>query len=1338
MFANSTRRHLNDLLAERLALGRLRGNSLLALLFVAFSACGGTGSGCGGCASTPLPAGGLPVDQTIEGGAQVRVTQSGFGKISTLIEDTLASSLGGGICVGNFSTGDPQDTFGTGATACTNQDGTCNPGCNVGIDVTNLVVTPNGNDLNVQVNLNVATTVPLHYQIVGIGGSCNMSVSANNLSLNADITPSIDDTTGELKLDLTNINSLSLNLSFDNCGLVSGLLSIITDVLDFLDNFLNSAIINLFTPTLDNLVQSFLPNPLGIEGSINIGAMVASVSPDTKATLETRLVPGGYVNIVNNGLSLGMITGFNSDQDPTTRDQAHESEPVFCVPPIPDPNFAAAPFSLPTSSRNTFTLLPAGAFNGAPDTANSDLAFGISHTTLNLLGHHLINSGELCLGIGPRTLPQLNVGMLSLLVPSLGELTADDTNNPLQLVIRPQQDVTFDIGDGTSASPSLTMHITNLEVDFYAFLYERYTRAFTLSLTLNVGINLTVAQDPGQPATLTPMLSGIDAADIQMVALNTEFVRETPATLEARLPTIFSLLAPLITSGIPAITVPSFAGFQLTGINFAKVTTSQDDFLALTAGLAASPTMTRAVPHNDKMRALIDDRDESVAAAPSHSTARAQLKSISVPAPSIINASLDAKKGAMPTVTIDVENRDEQNRVIEWSWNINGGMWRTFSDASPLVIADPAFVWQGKYTIELKSRVKGDPRTTSSQITSIPVIIDSVAPSILANQASVVGDVLHVPARDIVSSDTDLQWAYGKPGDTQPSTPWTRSDAISTSVTTGLTVNGQLGVFVKDEAGNVAYSLVVPVVGAVTTPDTGGCSSTTAPNGGTLIVILLSGAMLMFGTRRRRASLVMASKKMSRGAVIVTAWLGLSVVVSMFPACDCGNKASGKACEVAADCAAMCMPGQIASCMDGACSCTDDVPAGKIGPYSDIATSTGGSSWVSAYAETYGDLVVAQVSAAGRIVDTDWEWVDGVPAVTPEVAGSMIRGGITDTGPDVGMYTSIAVQQDGTPMVTYYDRDSGSLKFAAKVAGTWQTHVIDAGDGAAGAPGDTMVGMFTSLSLRSDDGRPGVAYLANVTSNGVTTAEVRFAAAQVAKPASAADWTTFTVESVALPPADPNSPDPFPLPGGLGLFVNVTRGPDNAPVVVYYDRTNGNLHLAQFDANAGTFGTPTIIAGGASVDAGWSPSVKVGSDGVVHVAYVDATANDLNFYSSDTNTSIVLDSGYRIVGTTVDGFPKPEFHFVGANATLLTLPNGPAVVYQDATDQSLLLIEFGNGTWQPPITVASGATTPYVGSFGFFAAGDIDGTNVVISNWVIDQAQSDNWVEVFYQPYIIQ
>jgi hypothetical protein len=73
----------------------IRLNIVVSLLFVLLlGACGGLG-GCGGCGGGPLPAGGVPVSQTVEGGAQNRITPSGFTKLKSIVPALVRSLRSG-------------------------------------------------------------------------------------------------------------------------------------------------------------------------------------------------------------------------------------------------------------------------------------------------------------------------------------------------------------------------------------------------------------------------------------------------------------------------------------------------------------------------------------------------------------------------------------------------------------------------------------------------------------------------------------------------------------------------------------------------------------------------------------------------------------------------------------------------------------------------------------------------------------------------------------------------------------------------------------------------------------------------------------------------------------------------------------------------------------------------------------------------------------------------------------------------------------------------------------------------------------------------------------------
>ncbi|HWU89294.1 MAG TPA: MYXO-CTERM sorting domain-containing protein, partial [Kofleriaceae bacterium] len=1203
-------------------------NVVLSVLFVlAMGACGNLG-GCGACGSVgPLPTGGLPKDQTIEGGAQVRVTPAGFNKLTSVLPAVLNDQLANGFCVPQGQVGS-LGTLGTGARYCTNNNGGgCNPGCKVDVALNSLIPTvTNQQSMNLRISASVSTTIGISGKIVGIGFSCNLGVSSNNLNGDVDIKFGIDPTTGELTINLDRINQFTLGLDFSGCGPISSIGNFLSTVVD---SFLGQFIIQLLTPAIDNLIQGFLPSPLGLAGMMDVGKMLAGISPGTNGFMEARIVPGGYVNLVRSGMSLGVITGLNADEDPSTRTPGLTSEPHLCVPPLPAPSFGAAPASLPQTPRSTYALGVANEFNGQPD-PGADITMGISETTLDLAGHHAVTSGMMCLGIGTSYVKQLNLGTIGILVPSLADLGSDAGNDPVLLVTRPQRALDFTIGDNTMTSPAITIGISHLEVDFYAFLYERYVRAFTMDLSMNVGVNLDFEQMPGMPVKIKPTLVGISSQSVQVKVLNSQFLEEKPQRLEAVLPSVFDLVTPLL-GNLPAINVPTFAGFALDNLSIKHVTTAQDDFLALNASLGASMLMRTQGQTNPLMANAVRALDASLQVDDTpRSQGRAKLVRVTTPEPAKVRSALAQQElGAMPEVVFDVDRYDAAGRELEWSYHLGGGMWRPYVAAAPLVIRDRAFAWQGKYTIGLKSRVKGNYRTVSDEITT-DVVIDSVGPRVFHEQATWSGDTYEAAIWDIVSG-RKVQYALGKPGGEGPESEWYQGGylKVSRDELTKYAVGGEVVVYAKDELGNESITLIAPFHGQ---PGEGGCNCEAGgrPTPGGVVLVLFVGAVLV-GRRRLEA----LARRRARHVVTLAMWLGMSAVMSLVPGCQCGSN-QGTACETAKDCGD-CGKGEVAFCVDNECVCSDDIPIGRIGPYSDVAVGADGSTWVSAYAQTYGDLVVARVEP-GRVPDEAWEWVDGVPDGPVVVEGSKYRGGIDAKGDDVGMYTSIAVAPDGSPMVTYFDRETASLKFAVKRGDVWEKHIIQQGTKVLSELSGELVGMYSSITLRADDGRPGVAYLAHVADATGVHAEVRFAAAQVAVPSRPTDWQIWVVDSAPLPPDDPAHPNIYPLPQGLGLFIDAARLRSNqAPVVVYYDRSNGDLKLAKFNPATGQFAAPVVLDGSGNVDAGWSPSVAVGADDTVHIAYVGATGDDLKYITDKVGvTPQVIDDGYRLVGTTVD------------------------------------------------------------------------------------------------------
>jgi MYXO-CTERM domain-containing protein len=1314
-------------------------NWIVSLGFVVALGCNGGLGGCG-CGEEPLPSWDyIPVDQQVEGGGQVRVTPNGFDKLTQLIPPVLNDAVAGIAIPEN-------EIFDAGIAEATLCPGDCP--INVNVDSVDMSV-PQDDVFNVRVQLDGGSTVKIAYEVFFvISGSCNVDVTITDAVFDLDILFGIAPDDGELTLNLGQIRQLDLTgISLSGCGgiadIVDSALGVLTGILD---SFIFDLVEPLLRPLIDDLLQGFLPDPLGLNHKIDAGALVAGLSPGTNATLEFRGVPGGYVALKGGGMSLGLITGINADEDESTRTPDLDSEAALCVPPLPSIDFSAAPHNLPVQPlRNTFSLQAAGEFNGMPDPA-AEVAIGMSETTLDLAGHHAVTSGLMCLGIGTSLVEQLNLGLIGILVPSLAELGNEDGSNPLLLVIRPQKALDFTIGEGTEASPALTIHIDQLELDFYAFIYERYVRGFTVGMTMDVGINLEFTTDANGDPAILPTLTGLDTDMIDVTVHNNEFLREDTATLENVLPSIFDLALPLITNGLEPFAIPDFAGFTLTNLQVSKVTTSEDDFLALFATLgsvSSSSKLNDLAARSPALAAKLREMSQNDI-RPIPAKTEAKLESVYTPPPAEVRAWLAAHpEGDLPTVTVDVPMHDDMGRELEYTWSIERGIIRPFRKPvdGKLVIRDRAFAFQGHYQIVVQSRVVGDYMTHDREGVELDFVVDSVAPTILVDQIAITDGILRVPATDLVTARENLLYAFGRPGEMEPRSDWSAGVSLEEAAAIATDAK-QLKVFVKDELGNTSSANIDlgNVVGFHGAAGESGCNCDSAGGGMSGGTAVLAGLVLLaLGLRRpRRALAWFRSSEVTRRVLGFIPYAGAVIAIGALPACSCGGDPGGDlTCEIDEDCIELCPENTIPICFDNQCVCADDVPYGRIGQDSDMDVSSGGAAWVSAYNSSHGDMMIARWPNEGPIPNQEWEFIDGVPDGPVVLETSDIRDGIFDPGPDVGTFTSIAVQPDDTVVASYFDNDTGSLKFAQGTSGNWAIHTVETGmDSGDPEIGATEVGRYTSITVRSDDGRPGIAYLAVTAASGQVTTEVRYAAAQTPTPTSASDWNVWVVDTATTPAPDSENPDFLGIPNGVGLFVESARKSDETPVLVYYDRVNGDLKMAQFDAVAGTFQNPVVLDG-ADADVGWYPSVTIDENDDVHVTYVSATNDDLYYINTVDSLPEIVDDGYRIVGQTDDGLPKPEFHFVGDDSSVVLSTVGPVIVYQDATTHELLLAnKNGQGQWEHE-TVA-GDEEPFEGGYGFYASAKPDGDEVVMSSWVIDQPSNAVFVEIFRRMVVIE
>ena len=453
--------------------------------------------------------------------------------------------------------------------------------------------------------------------------------------------------------------------------------------------------------------------------------------------------------------------------------------------------------------------------------------------------------------------------------------------------------------------------------------------------------------------------------------------------------------------------------------------------------------------------------------------------------------------------------------------------------------------------------------------------------------------------------------------------------------------------------------------------------------------------------------------------------------------------------------------------------CGPALPQGLIGAYTSIAEAADGTLWVAGYDDAavdptngidavYGDLVVGKYDTTRQAVA--WVTVDGLPPTLPDDVcppndPTGWRGGLVDSGPDVGLWTSLVLDASGHPMVSYYDATNQAVKFASSVDGkTWSTHAIYANTG-------SDVGRYSKMILVN--GNPVIAYLVIETgTNGYSRTRVSLAHASKPVPAAAADWAVedalvdettpcraqdcasgqacvistgvctaiatgcdagcasgeacISVSNVDTCEKIAATSDIHPYPQAVGDYINMSPITGGIGLLVY-DRIHGNLLGL---TNASGAWVETILDGetgsranGTAVDTGddgVGASLFVATNGDWHVSYVDGITETLKYLYvpggtlSNSLTPQIVDDGSKVDGAAFsDGL-----HIVGDDSNVRQNSDGSiTITYMDATAGTLRLASGATtaGTWTlHALTQAN----EFAGFFPHFVPG-----NTTIENW---------------------
>lgn len=1322
---------------------RLARHVVFALLFVIIAGCsgGGCSSGCSCAGVTPL-AEGFPVESRIENVASIRLTDSGLGFIEQNLGAIAELALGDGMG-DSLSFEIPQlsqDLFIANADVCPDgpKPNANPPECVAEVDLANaqLQVTP----VNPH-NVVVSGPLPIRVQklpvtvtwfgflddsfniVINGPGTCpgdnkpfkNVNINEVNVSIEIDGDQS-HARFGYSRVAFGNIDinedDVTDGIEYCDTGGVTD------DILDALDGFLIGFVEDQLVGTIqDELSQALCqqanpdlnppcptgtvnvdgicrygPNSgdecasiiLGLDGNIDLGGLLSSFSPGTKGAFDFLFAAGGDslrtdgsghhwgdLNPVNQGVSLGFYGG----TEPT---------PISgCVTPVdlPLPDGIPVPDEL---TQNSIPMWPASL-------EGPHFGLALSERFLNYMLTQLYNSGALCLGITagalgdavPLSTSLIGVGLGA---PSMNELGRQKQGSEVAIILRPGAPPNVEIGNGTdiATDPLLRIRMDQVAFDFYVWSLDRFVRAFTATMDLDVPMNLMVSSEG-----LTPVIEELGVSNA--VVTNSQLLREDPAQIAAALQDLLgSLVGSALGDALPPINVneqleslgltldipPTVDGQGSPGLR--KLTKDSDDFLGIFAnlGLAPQTMMMTGQLHTPPQKA----------------ETTAELVSLDVDPDGLRLETWTPENGPKVRLMLG-SDLDDGTQPMEWQWKLDRGPWHTFKRDRWLDIEDPWLRSQGKHTIYVRSRIVGQPYSLDDTPAEVKVIIDDAPPRVRLIQDE--EGVVHVDVHDAVSDVHQImvrvRWGSLDGGEMA----WTEwSEWMPADELAALQPEAdELEVEAMDEDGRVGVAQSALIRGQG--DGSGGCECNLgrAPMDNSTGAWLFGSLLGLVLLRRRRGE---ASRDARRLRHFVSA-VGFIALAGM-TGCNCGDDSKKNN-----------PPGKTGCAIDDSCTLLEP---GLVGAYTSATVAADGTVWVAGYLEanwlddySWGDLVVGRLNADNLV---DWEVVDGVPTDV-EVDTDLydpdgFRGGVTDAGDDVGLWTSIATDGGANVGVAYYDVTNKALKYASWDGSAWQTaQVVQA------TTGD--VGRYTELMIVG--GQPVIAYMfieqgeGNLINSGVRLARGSSVAA------GSATWSFEDVSVITDTPCGAglcpsgtecvsdgrvcaatsgdcgdcgdqecvviggspscenvvSSSGTTTYPSSGGLYISMDTAPDGSLGLAWYDRVHGNVVVA---SSASGSWVPVIADGEDAMgnntgDKGIGTSLDIDDAGNFHVAYVDGLDEAVNYVMVQGGTTP------QAAETVDDGLGMGDgVHLVGDDSDIVVTPSGEVrISYQDATGGTL-------------------------------------------------------------------
>lgn len=225
----------------------------------------------------------------------------------------------------------------------------------------------------------------------------------------------------------------------------------------------------------------------------------------------------------------------------------------------------------------------------------------------------------------------------------------------------------------------------------------------------------------------------------------------------------------------------------------------------------------------------------------------------------------------------------------------------------------------------------------------------------------------------------------------------------------------------------------------------------------------------------------------------------------------------------------------------------------------------------------------------------------------------------------MGSWSSLALDSNGNPCISYQDQTQKVLKYAKWTGTAWEIKIVD-------STGE--VGMYTSLAI-DKNGNPCMSY------QDYANYDLKYAKWD------GSAWVIQTVEST----------------GKVGYFTSLDLDSNGNPCISYQDVPNGDLKYARWTGSAWVIQTVDHTG-----MVGNTPSLDLDSQGNPHISYFDGENDDLK-YASWTGSAWVKE--------IVDSTGK-----VGMYSSLAMDKNdNPCISYFDQLNNDLKYARWAGSAW---------------------------------------------------------